>query len=55
MSFEKNVFVSMDIFNASLLLLSSYLGTCCVHFVKRIMFYSYVGPNVHSNGVSDIG
>lgn len=30
------------------------LGTCCVHFVKRSMFYSYVGANVHSNVVSDV-
>lgn len=29
-------------------------GTCCVYFIKRSMFYSDVGANVHSNGVSDV-
>lgn len=33
--------------------LGAIWGTCCVHFVKQNMFYSYVGPNMHFNVVSD--
>lgn len=50
----KNVLVPTHIFNASRLLRSRYFRTCCVHFVQRSMFYSYVGANVHSNVVSDV-
>lgn len=36
------------------LYLVATLATCLSTFVKRSMFYSYIGPNVHSNVVSDV-